>query len=233
MLYRALECCVMGRTDEPTVTAWINGFSREDARLRLCSALAATWGAEPGEIVWGHFEDELALERNSCQSAGAGPRRWLEIGQLGMPTGFVPVYDSFDNVVLFLGARDRRRLANAWLEARKHAASCVAILEEEASRKREGGDHRGAENLSRYMASMSGQALSVAGMEANEGDQLAGAMYLREWMVDQRRELTKAADQLNRAARMRDNGSPAANDYERDARERVARVLQKHPIHGL
>lgn len=233
MLYRALECCVMGRNDEPTVTAWINGLSREDARLRLCNALSATWGVEPGEIVWDNMDDEVELEGKSVQDAGAGPRRWLEIGGLGLPTGWVPLYDSLDNVLLFLPARDRRRFANAWLEARKHATGCVVMLEEEASRLRERGDHRGADNLGYYIAKMAGQAAILVGMGLNPGDQLVGATYLGAWIADQHRKLAKAAEQLHRAARMRENGSPGAKDYEHDARERIERVLKRHPSNGL
>lgn len=234
MLYRALECCVMGRPDEPTATAWITGHSQEDARLRLRAGLAASWGVEPAEIVWGHFASEVELERNSCQLGTAGARRWLETGQIATPSScaFMPVYDSFDHVLIFLPARDRRRLANAWFEARQHAGECSGIVAAEAKEARERGDLEAAKTLQRYADQMRLQACAITDPVASAGNEVVGAVYLRTWLADQRRDLGKAADQFERASRLRENGSPSARDYETNGREILADVLCRHPYHN-
>jgi|UniRef100_A0A8R1IKJ5 hypothetical protein len=233
MLYRALECCVMGRPDEPTATAWITGHSREDARQRLQAALAATWGVEPTEIVWGHLASEVELERNSCQLVTAGARRWLECGQFGLPSScaYMPDYDNFDHVLIFLPARDRRRLANAWFEARQHAGECSGIVAAEAKEARERGDQETGSTLQRYADRLRLQACSITDPVASAGNEIVGAVHLHTWLGDQRRDLGKAADQFERARRLRENGSPSARDYETNGREILADVLCRHPNH--
>lgn len=233
MLYRALECCVMGRPDEPTATAWITGHSREDARQRLQAALAATWGVEPAEIVWGNFDSEIELERNSSQGRTAGVRRWLEYGQFVLPSSgaWMPIYDTFNHVLIFLPARDRRRLAKAWFDARQHAGECSGIVAAAAKEARERGDQETATTLQRHAEELRMQACTITDPVATAGDEVLRAVYLGSWMADQRRDLGKAADQFERAKRLRENGSPAAGDYETNGREILTDVLRRHPYH--
>ncbi|MBS7545551.1 hypothetical protein [Ancylobacter oerskovii] len=223
----------MGRPDEPTATAWITGHSHEDARQRLRAGLAATWGVEPAEIVWGHFASEIELERDSCQFRIAGARRWLETGQIAPPAScaYIPVYDSFDQVLIFLPARDRKRLANAWFEARQHAGECAGFVAAEAKEARERGDQETAKTLRDYADRMRLQACAITNSAASTGNEVAGALYLGTWLAEQGRDLGKAADQFERANRLRENGSPSARDYETNGREILADVLRRHPYY--
>jgi hypothetical protein len=235
MLYRALECCVMGRPDEPTTTAWITGHSREDARQRLQAALAATWGVEPSEIVWGGLMSEVELERNSCQGPNAGARRWLETATIAVPYSgdFLPTYDSFDHVLIFLPARDRRRLAMAWLEARIDAATRAVLAEEASSRCKAAGHARTAEDLLLSAHQMRVQAGSLTQPDASLGGEVVGATRLCMWLEEQKRDLAKAAEQFARAGKLRENGSPSARDYEIHGRELLTDVVRRHPIHTV
>lgn len=117
MIFRALECTVIGSNDPPA-TVWFQAYDGEKPGQKIVRLLALAWDVKIEDVCVGSVDSELDLEKQAFLPAFTRGARWFEAG---LSHG-VPIFDMDDQVVMLDGA-NRQRLA----EASKAAALAARI----------------------------------------------------------------------------------------------------------
>jgi hypothetical protein len=129
MIYRAYDCGIYDNDGEPLTCVWLEATSRAEVAERITALLSLAWGVDSEKVFTGGIDDEFTIAHNSLQEAAAGDRRWLEGGW----TNGRPLYFAMP-VLVFLTARNRRRLAKAAKAAQQHARELVTALLAESAK---------------------------------------------------------------------------------------------------